>query len=457
MVTDDELAQAVVRITPVREDGSECWSGSGTVLDPAGTILTNAHVVQPDRSCAYDELQVSVTSAAGDPPVPRYVALVHAFDADLDLAVLRVATGLDGPVSERLPFVAVGDSDEVGLGDPITVLGYPGIGGKTITLTGGQVSGFLGSDRVADPRAWIKTSTTMAGGNSGGAALDESGRLIGIPTQVSAGDDVKLADCRVLSDTNGDGVTDSGDMCVPVGGFINALRPVNLAASLLEQAEGADPLALEDMADEPLTDPGLVTNLRFQRADQAAPAAPAVAFPSGTAKICGVFDFEGMVAGQPVGFAWSLDGVADDTRGNTGYEWAAGESGSAQACTGAPGTALPEGLWELSINLTPDGSDLDGWVHVGDDHPAVGLTISNGLDQPICDVHVSPSVATRWGQDRLAPDQVLDPGESVTVEVGTDQYDVLAVTCEGERVTRTKIDVPAPLAITVNPGDLDNG
>ena len=54
----------------VRDDGSECWSGSGTVLDPAGTILTNAHVVQPDRSCVYDELQVSVTSSAGDPPVP---------------------------------------------------------------------------------------------------------------------------------------------------------------------------------------------------------------------------------------------------------------------------------------------------------------------------------------------------------------------------------------------------
>ena len=34
-------------------------------------------------------------------------------------------------------------------------------------------------------------------------------------------------------------------------------------------------------------------------------------FPSGTAKICGVFDFQGMVAGQPVGFTWSLDGVAD--------------------------------------------------------------------------------------------------------------------------------------------------
>jgi hypothetical protein len=357
-------------------------------------------------------------------------------------------------VSERLPFVEVGDSDEVGLGDPITVLGYPDIGGKTITLTGGEVAGFLGSDWVADHRAWIKTATTIAGGNSGGAALDESGRLIGIPTQVSAGDDVKLADCRVLSDTNGDGETDSDDMCVPVGGFINALRPVNLAASLLEQAEGADPLALEDMADEPLTDPGFVSNLRFQGADQ---AAPAVAFPSGTAEICGVFDFEGMVAGQPVGFAWALDGVADDTRGNADYEWDMDESGSGRACTGTPGTALPEGLWELSISLTPDGSDVNGWVHVGDYHPAVGLTVINGLDQPICAVHVSPSVATRWGQDRLAPDQVLDPGESVTVEVGTDQYDVLAATCEGERVTRTTIDVPAPLAITVNPGDLDNG
>ncbi|MGB7982751.1 MAG: trypsin-like peptidase domain-containing protein [Candidatus Nanopelagicales bacterium] len=78
------------------------------MIDPGGTILTNAHVVQPDRSCVYDRLEIGVTGSVMEPPVARYVASVHAFDADLDLAVLRVATGIDGPVAERLPFVEVG-------------------------------------------------------------------------------------------------------------------------------------------------------------------------------------------------------------------------------------------------------------------------------------------------------------------------------------------------------------
>ena len=43
-------------------------------------------------------------------------------------------------------------------------------------------------------------------------------------------------DCRVLADTNLDGRINQYDICIPVGGFINALRPVNLARPLIDEA-----------------------------------------------------------------------------------------------------------------------------------------------------------------------------------------------------------------------------
>jgi hypothetical protein len=121
------------------------------------------------------------------------------------------------------------------LGDPITILGYPGIGGETITLTRGDVSGFTSQEGRGE-RAFIKTSATIAGGNSGGLAATEEGYLIGIPTRLGYGGEDQYVDCRVLVDTNRDGYVDENDSCVPTGGFINALRPVNLALPMIEAA-----------------------------------------------------------------------------------------------------------------------------------------------------------------------------------------------------------------------------
>ena len=65
----------------------------------------------------------------------------------------------------------LGDSDALHLGDDILILGYPGIGGETITLTRGEVSGFHLCKRGYGNRAFIKTSATIAGGNSGGSGF----------------------------------------------------------------------------------------------------------------------------------------------------------------------------------------------------------------------------------------------------------------------------------------------
>jgi len=235
--------EAVVQIISLYYDDNNQlvpgWTGSGSIISADGLILTNAHVVLPDRYFPVDALAVAVTVAEDLPPQVQYYAEVLQADDQLDIAVLRLTTDLnDVPLdhdSLNLPFVPMGNADNLRLGDQVTILGYPGIGGETITLTRGEVSGFT-SEEGRGARAFIKTSATIAGGNSGGLAADPDGYLIGIPTQLGYGGDDQFVDCRVLADTNRDGLVDDRDNCVPTGGFINALRPINLAVPLIEAA-----------------------------------------------------------------------------------------------------------------------------------------------------------------------------------------------------------------------------
>ncbi len=238
----ERLARSVVMIVAlkIRPDGTlePVWSGSGTVVDARGYILTNAHVVLDDFGQPLDDLLILVTQQPDQPPEPAYRARVIQADPKLDLAVIKIDRDAQGnPLSQApdLPAVPLGDSDQLHLGDPLLILGYPGIGGETITLTRGEVSGFT-SQPGYGARAWIKTSATIAGGSSGGLAANLQGELVGVPTLVGAGQTEEVVDCRPLVDTNNDGVINDLDTCVPIGGYINALRPVNLARPLIEAA-----------------------------------------------------------------------------------------------------------------------------------------------------------------------------------------------------------------------------
>lgn len=229
------LYRSVVMIAAQVELNGETrigWTGSGTIVSPDGLILTNAHVVLPDRYYDVTGLVVYLTVDPSLPPQPKYKAEVMQADVALDIAVLRLTTDMDGnPVDTQmlnLPAARLGNADTLQLGDRIIILGYPGIGGSTITLTSGEVAGFTAESGVG-PRAFIKTSATIAGGNSGGLAANLRGELIGIPTQLGYGGNDQFVDCRILADTNRDGIVDKRDACVPTGGFINALRPINLA------------------------------------------------------------------------------------------------------------------------------------------------------------------------------------------------------------------------------------
>ena len=224
--------------------------GSGSIVSHDGLILTNHHLITPagiDEKLAELEAQLAAEGktatlavnrarfmvAISDGrhlPEPRFDARVAASDPDLDLAVLRIdGDARGGPLDAAaldLPALPLGSSDAVNLGDPVHIFGFPGIGSGSLTYTSGVVSGYLYEDGI-DGTAWINTDAVTSGGNSGGSALNDAGELIGIPTSGSE------LDCRP-GDTNRDGVVGPDDVgCVPTGGSLTQLRPIDLAKPLL--------------------------------------------------------------------------------------------------------------------------------------------------------------------------------------------------------------------------------
>jgi S1-C subfamily serine protease len=185
--------------------------GSGSIVDTRGYILTNYHVVRDIKTGlpwnAEDAIYVYVNSSTDRPPDRVFRARISAVDSNLDLVLLKLtATQAGGelPADLDLTAVPIGDSDRVQIGDRIMLIGYPGIGGNTVTLTEGIVSGFVQN------RQWIKTDAQINHGNSGGLAINVSGALIGVPTQA-------------MTDTD-------------LGGTIGLIRPILLAQALFAQA-----------------------------------------------------------------------------------------------------------------------------------------------------------------------------------------------------------------------------
>lgn len=331
------LVRSTVQIIALREqDGrlQPLWTGSGTILSPDGLILTNAHVVHAlDPEYQPDALGVAITVRSDQPPEPRYLAEVGAIDVQLDLAVIQITSDLDGrPIDTEelnLSHVSIGNSDRMELGDLVWVLGYPGIGGETITFTEGSVSGFS-RERGVEGRAWIKTDATIAGGNSGGLAANASGEVIGVPTEVGYGGGERVADCRYLADTNGDGVIDENDSCIPVGGFINALRPVNLAAPLIEAARaGIAPQPSQPSSPASTGEPRF-SNLVFAPdvTENDQPSYVATQLPSGTTDIYVFWDYEDMYDGAIWEARWYYEGELIEAASQPPQPWQGGERGN---------------------------------------------------------------------------------------------------------------------------------
>jgi len=145
-------------------------SGSGSILDQQGNILTNYHVIEGAQ-----KLSVSMGGKKD------YPAVVVGGDPDTDLAVIRLTEKPAG----QLTVVPMGDSDRLVVGQKVLAIGNPF--GLDRTLTTGVISGLQRPLRARNNRlieGAIQTDASINPGNSGGPLLDSHGRMIGINSQI---------------------------------------------------------------------------------------------------------------------------------------------------------------------------------------------------------------------------------------------------------------------------------
>lgn len=146
--------------------------GSGVIVSSEGYILTNNHVID-----GADSLLVKLPD---DRELP---ARLIGADPKTDVAVIRVE-------AINLPFVVLGDSDKLRVGDVVFALGNPLDVGQTATMGIVSATGRRGLDLLArgdgDPgyEDFIQTDAAINVGNSGGALVDAKGRLVGINTAI---------------------------------------------------------------------------------------------------------------------------------------------------------------------------------------------------------------------------------------------------------------------------------
>jgi S1-C subfamily serine protease len=331
-----DMVKGTVQILVVATIGGQeqayGW-GSGTILSPTGLILTNAHVAKPtaaglgifeaDPTPTVDpeDLVVAVVESEDRPAVPKYRATVLAADGYLDAAVIQIDRDLDGrPLSSgslSLPTIPIGGSDTLHAGDALTVVGFPGIGGDTISLSSGRVSGFLSDERIGQ-RAWIKTDAIISGGNSGGLAANEAGQLIGIPT-------------RARED---------------VGGY-SWVRPIALVKPLIDAARAGSrtvdsPYVVAGSGRESMTVDAWTTN---------ANACPAqdrrTSYPSGTTNIIASVKHSGFASSEDVVSQWRLGGEIVN-RGGIRLPQGA-ENGGCYFSQLYYDRGLPDGTYQLEV------------------------------------------------------------------------------------------------------------
>ncbi|GHV73513.1 peptidase S1 [Spirochaetia bacterium] len=174
----EQLNEAVVNITteivaidwflqPVPQEGG---SGSGSIIDTRGYVLTNNHVIK-------NAYKVFINLADGS----QLEGTLVGTDPENDLAVLK----FEPPRGTELRTVPFGDSGNLKVGQKVMAIGNPFAFERTLTV--GIVSGLGRPIKTSTQnviRDMIQTDASINPGNSGGPLLDSQGRMIGINTMI---------------------------------------------------------------------------------------------------------------------------------------------------------------------------------------------------------------------------------------------------------------------------------
>ena len=368
----NELQRALlgtVRVA-VALDGKNGYStGSGTVVSDKGYVVTNFHVVGDTKTGRFYNSQrvaalaINQTNLRGM-PTWIYTARVVQSDPKLDVAILKIVGLVDNekaalPANLGLTVVPIGNSDDVQIADEVSVLGFPGIGGDTVTFTQGRISGFLDEDQDSESE-WFKTDAEVNHGNSGGLAVNDAGEMIGIPTA---------------------GYSDREDI-----GKISLIRPVKLALPLI-QAALKDVGGSGNGTTAPPASGARVSNVRFATAidRNGTPVSPGSRFSSGATAVYATFSFADFRKGTQLVYAWSLDGkkVVEDTivakSAGSGDDWLSVANNS---------KPLPDGKYDLTMQVDGKEQFRGSFVIGGAASPSPtgattwsAITFAQGLDK----------------------------------------------------------------------------
>ncbi len=217
------------------ERGPSSALGSGFIVDAEGWIVTNNHVIKGG-----DRIKVRLSDGR------EFNAEVMGADEQTDLALLRIQ------VDEALPYVTLGNSDEIRVGEDVVAVGNPfGLGG---TVTTGIVSAKgrnIGGGAYAE---FLQTDASINKGNSGGPLFDMDGNVIGVNSAIfsPSGGSVGIGFAvtsnivsMIVDDLRDDGKVDRGWL----GVSIQDLSPDIAAAMGLDNRDGA--LVSEVLPDSP--------------------------------------------------------------------------------------------------------------------------------------------------------------------------------------------------------------
>ncbi|MEM6578284.1 MAG: Do family serine endopeptidase [Pseudomonadota bacterium] len=199
--------------------------GSGFILEEDGLIVTNQHVIEDARE---------VTVRLHDDR--EFDAEVIGADPETDLALLSIK------VDEALPFVELGDSDDIRVGEDVVAVGNPfGLGGS---VTSGIISA-KGRNIGAGPYAeFLQTDAAINRGNSGGPLFNMDGEVVGVNSAIFSptGGNVGIGFAvtsnivdLIVSDLRDDGSVERGWL----GVSIQTMSPEIAAAIGLEDRKGA--------------------------------------------------------------------------------------------------------------------------------------------------------------------------------------------------------------------------
>ena len=138
---------------------------------------------------------------------------VVAIDTERDLALIELNVPIDSSNRKSLSI----RSGDIGLESKIRVFGYPGIGGDSLTVSSGIISGLDQSQKFS----YFKVSADISGGNSGGPVVDNKGQLVGIATALAR----QEIDCS------------SGTTCYSDGNGLGLVRPISLLRPLIDKID----------------------------------------------------------------------------------------------------------------------------------------------------------------------------------------------------------------------------